>query len=161
MINKIQIVTIVLVIPLVALFMYSNSKGISIKEVFLPGVPTMHIGEIPVRVEIANTDAERVKGLSGRKSFSTSADGLLFVFPTTDYHSVWMKDMKFPIDLVWIGEDLKVINVEKNVNPETYPKVFKPARPARYLVETDVHFNDTFGLQAGYDVRLPLKYLED
>jgi uncharacterized membrane protein (UPF0127 family) len=160
MINKLQILAIFIIIPLIVVYMYADSKGLTINEIFLPGTPTMHIGEIPLRVEIANTDAERVQGLSKRNNLS-GANGLLFVFPKEGYHGMWMKDMKFSIDIIWIDASLKVISIDKNVGPDTYPKVFKPTRPALYAVETEVHFSDTFGIREGHDVRLPLEYLED
>ena len=158
--KRLQVLTVFLLIPLGILFWYTNKEQISIRDIFVPSVPVMHIGDMPLRVEIANSDAERAKGLSGRAKLE-HVDGLLFVFPTTDYHGMWMKDMRFPIDIIWIAEDLTVIGVEKNVSPDTYPQTFRPERPARYAIETDVHYSDTFGVQAGQVVRLPLKYLED
>lgn len=152
-----------MLIPLGAFYMYARTHDISFQDMsfrnfFLPGTPTMHIGEMPLRVEVLNTDAERIKGLSGRSEIG-DADGLLFVFPKADYHGIWMKDMKFPIDIIWISEDWKVIGIDKNVQPDSYPKIFKPSRPARYVVETEIHFSDTFGLHEGLAVRLPLNDL--
>jgi uncharacterized membrane protein (UPF0127 family) len=135
-------------------------KEYPILEFFFNGTPVMHFADIPVRVEIANSDEERKQGLSGRKEFGKKVNGLLFVFPETDYHKMWMKDMHFAIDIIWIGEDLKVINIEKNVSPETYPKTFRPDRPARYAVETETHYSDLFGIRAGMEVKLPPNYLE-
>ncbi len=158
MLNKLQIVAIFVAIPLVAMYMYTNSRGISFHDIFLPGTPVMHIGEIPLRVEILDSDEERIAGLSGREALD-KVDGLFFIFPEPGYHSMWMKDMNFPIDIIWIGEDLKVVSIEKNVSPESYPKVFRPARPALYAVETNIHYSDTYGIRAGLEVRLPLEYV--
>ncbi len=160
MINKLQIVAVLFLVVFGSLHLYARNQNISIRDIFLPGTPRMHIGEIPLRVEIANSGEERTKGLSGRKKLE-GIDGVLFVFPESDYHRIWMKDMNFPIDIIWIAEDLTVINIERNVRPESYPKIFKPERPARYAVETNIHYSDTFGLRPGLEVRLPLNYLED
>lgn len=160
MMNKIQIIIICLLIPLGAIYLYTEHKDVPIRDFFLPGTPVMHIGEIPMRVQIANSDAERTQGLSGRDDLD-DINGLLFVFPETDYHGIWMKDMNFPIDIIWIDEDLKVININKGVTPETYPRIYRPDRPARYVVETNIHYSDTFGISAGQTVRLPQNYLED
>lgn len=46
-----------------------------------------------------------------------------------------MKDMNFPIDIVWIGEDWKVVSINTLVNPDTYPEVFYPALPVKYVLE--------------------------
>ena len=158
MFNKLQIVAIFVAIPLVLVYMYTSSRGISFRDIFPPGTPVMQIGEIPVRVEILDSDEERVLGLSGRDALD-EVDGLLFIFPEPEYHSIWMKDMNFPIDIIWIGEDLKVISIDKNVSPASYPKVFRPARPALYAVETNIHYSDTYGIRAGLDVRLPIEFL--
>ncbi len=160
MMNKIQILIIVVLIPIGFLYWYSTSKNIPVREIFFPGTPVMHIGEIPLRVEIANSEEERKTGLSGRKELE-GVNGLLFVFPEAGYHSMWMKDMSFPIDIIWISEDLKVIGIDESVSPDTYPRVFRPSEPARFAVETNVHFSDTFGLRVGHKVRMPQRYLED
>ncbi len=81
MINKLQITLIVLLIPFGLLFLYTTANDISLRDVFLPSIPIMKIADIPLHVEIANSDAERTKGLSGRKEFKEGIDGLLLVFP--------------------------------------------------------------------------------
>ncbi len=138
--------------------MYIHS-GATFNDLFLPTVPVMHIDKVPIRVELALTEAERVKGLSGRSEF-TERDGLLFVFPESGYHTIWMKDMYFPIDIIWIDENLEVIGIDKNISPDTYPRTYRPSRPAKYILETNVHFSDTYGLHAGDMVSLPERYLE-
>lgn len=161
MFEKIQILIIIILIPIGILYWYTNEKNITISEIFFPGVPVMHIGDIPVRVEIANTDAERIKGLSDRKEFGEKVNGMLFVFSRPDYHGIWMKDMNFPIDLIWINKDLTVVGIDKNIQPESYPKTFRPSEPVLYLVETDTYYADTMGITVGKKVRLPQQYLED
>ncbi len=160
MVNKLQIVIIALLIPVGLFYVYLQNNNIPIKDFFLPATPIMRIGDIPIKVEIANSDQERIIGLSNRDKFET-ANGLLFVFPETSYHSIWMKDMNFPIDVIWISEDLKVINIEENLTPDSYPRSFRPNTPARYALETNVHYADTFGLTEGQTVVLPKGYLED
>ena len=161
MFEKIQMILITILIPIGILYWYTNEKDVTIKEIFFPGVPVMHIGDIPVRVEIANSDAERTKGLSDRREFGRRVDGMLFVFPSPNYHGIWMKDMNFSIDIIWINKDLTVVGIEKNVQPETYPKTFRPSEPVLYALETDIHYADTFGISVGKKVRLPQRYLED
>ena len=41
-------------------------------------------------------------------------EGMLFVFDHSDKYSFWMKDMNFPIDIIWIGEDLQIVFIKKN-----------------------------------------------
>jgi hypothetical protein len=134
--------------------MYVQSKGITLKDVFIPATNVARIDDLGVRVIIADTEEERIQGLSGRLKLE-GADAMLFVFSEADYHGIWMKDMRFPIDLIWVGEDLKVINVEKNVTPDTFPRTFRPGRPAKYLFETNIHYADTFDIAPGDTVKLP------
>ncbi len=161
MINKIQIIVILLLIPLGGLYWYSETQDITLQEMFFPSFKVMHIGDITHRVEIANTPEERAKGLSGRKVLSDRIDGMLFVFDETAFHQIWMKDMQFPIDIIWISEDLEITQIQKNVYPDSYPMTFRPNVPARYAIETDTHYSDTYGIAPGMKVVLPLKYLED
>lgn len=160
MINKIQIIVILLLVPMGLFYLYTQNNDVTLNDFLLPGAPVMRIGDVPIKVEIANSNDERSIGLSNREKFET-ASGLLFVFPETAYHSIWMKDMHFPIDVIWISEDLKVINIERNIASDSFPRTFRPHAPARYAVETNVHYADTFGLREGQAVVLPRGYLED
>ena len=38
---------------------------------------------------------------------------MLFIFSQPDFYPFWMKDMKFPIDIIWLDENLQIINIEK------------------------------------------------
>lgn len=158
--HRIQIFLLALVALCVLGYGYFQIEGEGIKQFFQPSVPIMKIDDVPLRVEIANSDAERVKGLSDREEFTT-ADGLLFVFPTPGYYSIWMKDMHFPIDIIWIGADLKIIEIHKGVTPDSYPRLYRPSRPAQYVLETNIHLSDTFSFKEGDTVVLPPQYLED
>ncbi len=156
LLNKTLVLFIMILIPVSILYWYTNKHNISVTEIFIPSVPVLHVGDIPIRVEIARTDEERIQGLSGRESLE-NLKGLLFIFPETAYHQIWMKDMNFPIDILWISEDLVVIDIDENVSPDTYPRSFRPERPVRYILETNAHYVDTFGLQVGQEVKLPPK----
>ncbi len=92
------------------------------------------IGQGEIRAEVARTDEERVRGLSGRESLRAD-EGLLFVFEIPGNHGFWMKDMNFPIDIIWLNEERRVIHIERGVLPETFPRVFYPNRPAKYVLE--------------------------
>lgn len=86
---------------------------------------TMRIGSTTINIEVADTDEERIRGLSGKSGLAPN-EGLLFNFEKEGYYGIWMKDMKFPIDIAWLDKDKKIIYIEKNVSPDTYPKVFYP-----------------------------------
>lgn len=153
MIHKFQILLLIIVIPILGFYAYAKNEGITISEIFTPGSHMVHIGGIPLSVVIADTEESRIQGLSGRKEIG--ATGMLFVFDEVDYHGIWMKDMFFPIDLIWIDENLTVIGIEKGVRPDTYPRTFRPPLPAKYLIETTERYTETFGISVGDTVRLP------
>ncbi|HVS79909.1 MAG TPA: DUF192 domain-containing protein, partial [Candidatus Paceibacterota bacterium] len=74
--------------------------------------------------------------LSDRASLAADA-GLLFIFPQPDYIGIWMKDMNFPIDVIWLDSTMKVIYIVPNMTPESYPKVYTPTSPAAYVLEVN------------------------
>lgn len=152
MMQKVQLMLIVLLIPLGLLYWYTQHEG-GLKD-FFAVTPVMHIDGVPLRVQVSATDEERRQGLSGREQLD-GLEGMLFVFPESGYHSIWMKDMRFPIDIIWIDESLQIIQIDKEVSPESYPRTYRPKRPAKYVVETNVHFSDTYSFKEGDSVALP------
>ena len=65
---------------------------------------------------------------------------MLFVFAQPDFHGIWMKNCKFPIDILWLDDERKVVHVDENVPPCTARddklcEVYYPLRRAWYVVE--------------------------
>lgn len=89
-----------------------------------------------INIEIADTNAERMQGLSGRESLETGR-GILFIFPESGLYGFWMKDMNFSIDIIWLNGDLQPIGIEKNISPDSYPQVFYPPVPVKYVLEVN------------------------
>lgn len=77
---------------------------------------TVVLGGAEFRVDIADTLAKQTQGLSGRAALG-EREGMLFVFATSSPRFFWMKDMAFPIDLLWLRDDT-VIGVEEHMVPE-------------------------------------------
>ncbi|MEK7176049.1 MAG: DUF192 domain-containing protein [Patescibacteria group bacterium] len=99
----------------------------------------LKIGDKTILVEIADTTEKLARGLSGRKSLSPGS-GMLFVFSEIGSYGFWMKDMKFPIDIAWlerIDNSFRIVGIERNVSPESFPHVFYPPVPIKYVVETN------------------------
>jgi len=104
---------------------------------------TVKIGDATIAVQLLTTKPEWIQGLSGRTSLAPNT-GLLFVFDKPDYWGIWMKDMNFPIDVLWITavytregitSDLKVSDIVQNMSPASYPTDYKPHVPALYVLE--------------------------
>jgi len=87
------------------------------------------IGDARITAQVAHTEAERERGLGGIDALG-ERDGMYFIFDEPALPSFWMKDMKIPIDIVWISGG-KVIGFEENVDPqigvtELNLKLYKP-----------------------------------
>lgn len=109
--------------------------------------------------DIADTPYLSEKGLSGRSSIADDY-AMLFVFQKPDNYKFWMKDMNFPIDIIWLsadpsnssGQAKKIIYIEKNLLPSTYPQSFGPSEPSQYVVEVASGTADRLGLSLGQTV---------
>lgn len=75
--------------------------------------------------------------------------GMLFVFPKDSKYGFWMKDMLAPIDIFWLDSKGQVIFIAQNVATSTYPNVFYPTAPARYVLETAAGFAREHSIATG------------
>ncbi len=101
-----------------------------------------------IKVDLVISDAEKEKGLSGRTGLAQNA-GMLFVFEKPGPYVFWMKDMNFPIDIIWLSVDKKVIYVKKDARPESYPETFDPKVNAKYVLEVVSGFSERNNLKVG------------
>ena len=97
------------------------------------------IGGTIVHVRVADTDQTRQKGLSGTSGLG-AAEGMLFVFDVPGRWGMWMKDMRYSLDMVWMDGDKKIVSISQNVAPSTYPKVFLPETDSLYVLELPAGF---------------------
>lgn len=119
--------------------------------------PSLTKREIVIRDEkmtlyIADTDTERQQGLSGSTRLQDD-EGMLFVFPEKDLHSFWMKDMKYPLDMIFLNDN-RIVDTFNNLSPETYPKLFAPKEPANYVIEFNDSAIERLGLKTGDTILL-------
>jgi uncharacterized protein len=127
-IKRILILIAIVVMLFLFLLLFPNSNK-----------KTIQINDIKIKAELADTQKERTQGLSLRKSLE-DRDGMLFVFDNEDLHGIWMKDMNFSIDILWIDEDYKIIDIKNDARPESYPEVFFPNENAKYVLEINAGF---------------------
>jgi len=74
------------------------------------------INDAVFNVEIAKTMPEQARGLSYRPSLAEGT-GMLFIFSKPSIQSFWMKDMNFPLDMIWIGGD-KILGIVEDAPPK-------------------------------------------
>ena len=95
----------------------------------------IRLGLALYQMKPAVTNAARQQGLSGVKQLGTN-DGLLMVFPSDDTWGIWMKDMKIPLDIIWLNNQKKVIYIVNDASPSLGTSTtFRPEVPAKYVLE--------------------------
>jgi uncharacterized membrane protein (UPF0127 family) len=92
-------------------------------------------------------------GLSGHAPLAED-EGMLFIFDEASVYPFWMKDMLFPIDIIWIDANSRISYIESAVTPDTYPKVFAPDAPALYTLEVKSGTAERLGFKIGDAVRI-------
>lgn len=84
--------------------------------------------------EVADEPEEQRKGLSGRPCIDDTQT-MLFVYKEPGRLCFWMKDMRFPIDIVWLDAGKNIVSISEHVDPSTYPQQFCPDGEAQYVLE--------------------------
>lgn len=106
------------------------------------------IGGQMVRVALAISPEAQAQGLGGYAGLP-EGEGMLFVFDRPGKYMFWMEGMKFPIDIIWITENLQVVHVERNVPPESYPTRFGPSAYVKYVLEVPAGFTAKHDIKPG------------
>ena len=108
------------------------------------------------RLEIADTDATRTQGLSGRDPLKLE-EGMLFEFPDAGIYPFWMKDMKFALDIVWMrnGQVVEVVTLPPPGPKDLVPPTHVPTQKADQVLEIDAGRARQLGLEPGVIVVLP------
>lgn len=105
-----------------------------------------------VFLERADTTDSRELGLSGRVSMKKT-NGMLFVFDRPQQVCIWMKDMNFSLDIVWLNTNKTIIKAMSNILPETYPKTFCVDN-AQYVGELKAGVAEEAGLRLGQQLKI-------
>lgn len=116
---------------------------------------TVIIRNKTIKVSIASSQAEKVRGLSGRNNLQVD-EGMLFVYsshPTKP--NFWMKDMNFPIDIIWISGG-HVVGFEKNLQPEgdKPDKTYSPVELIDYVLEVKAGFIEDNDINIGDEIKI-------
>jgi uncharacterized membrane protein (UPF0127 family) len=89
-------------------------------------------------MEIADNHGRRAKGLMFRDSLPED-HALLMVFPEKGNHRIWMLGMRFPLDIVFLDSEKRIISIHENAsplgfNPRTW-KTYCSEKHAKYILE--------------------------
>jgi len=115
-------------------------------------VPTYHMTSPSGRtytLAVATSANDQAHGLGGVDALPTDR-GMAFVYTGDEQRCFWMKDMHFPIDIIWLDHAKTVTHIETNVSPSTYPQQF--CNTGMYVVELNTGEAARAGLTAGQAV---------
>lgn len=116
--------------------------------------PRVIIGNKTITAEYARTSAEQQQGLSNRKSLDKNT-GMVFVFDQKKVATFWMKDMRIPLDFIWVA-DTTVVDITENVPPPQDPQnpaIISPKEPVNYVIEVNAGFVKEHSIKIGDTVQ--------
>jgi hypothetical protein len=101
-----------------------------------------------IRVELADSEAEYKTGLMNRNYLPPDA-GMLFVFENPQQLTFWMKDTYIPLDIIFLGENLRVISISEHTKPLQIAERYSSGGEAKYVLEVNAGWVDRTGLLVG------------
>lgn len=113
-----------------------------------------------IHVEVASTPEQSERGLGYRDTLAEAA-GMLFDLHETKIPQFWMKGMRFPLDMVWIGDDKRVMSITTAVPvqlgaPDAELVRQSPPLPIRYVLEVNAGAARRLGLAEGKQLTFDL-----
>ncbi len=111
--------------------------------------------DVQVRVEIADEPDEQATGLMGRTALGEDR-GMLFVFPSEEVRSFWMKDTLIPLSIAYMDSDGRIIDIQDMKALDDEPPHYVSAEPARYALEVNKGFFDDRGVEVGDRAIVPM-----
>lgn len=134
-------------------FLKNMSSGDSSKSAVVNVNPTLKIDNLTLNIIVASSDRDQKKGLSQREGLPIN-QGMLFVFDSDGLHPIWMKNMKFAIDIFWIDSNKRIVDVITDVPPEPGKsdkdlKIYNPRSNNRYVLETNAGMASLNNIKVG------------
>ncbi len=100
-----------------------------------------------IKLEVADDEAQRAQGMMYRKSIPNDT-GMIFIMPTEAPQSFWMKNTYVSLDIIFVGADMKIVNIHENT-PTLTEQNFPSTAPAKYVVEVAGGYTNAYGIKAG------------
>src|SRR5215204_475679 len=111
-----------------------------------------------LNADIPITSELKSKGLAVKNQLKEN-EAMLFVFEDSAKHPFWMKDMKFPIDIIWLDSNGKVVHIEQNLQPCVSVFVcpgYAPNADSQYVLETVAGFTQRHNISVGTNIDFEL-----
>ena len=135
------------------IFFFGSNPALSEVKDFAHAIVTTSTGR-KISVEVADTIEKRSLGL-GKRSGLENGWGMLFVFEKSKRHRFWMKDMQFPLDIIWL-DNHRIVHILRNVQPaksENNLPVMIPPVAGNFVLEIDAGYADKLKLQVGQHLK--------
>ena len=131
--RKTTFISINVSLCIIQLFTFNQSFAEEI--VYSHAIVTTSTGE-EIPIEVADTLKKRSLGLGKRTSLKKGW-GMLFVFEKRKPHRFWMKDMQFPLDIIWL-DNHRIVHINHNAKPassDDEPEVMTSPVPVNFVLE--------------------------
>jgi uncharacterized membrane protein (UPF0127 family) len=126
------------------------SRGTSPAPDTAPRLTNLEVGGHTVKVEVADDDDERRRGLMNRDSLPED-QGMLFVYPEQRTLSFWMRNTDIPLDIAYIDQQGFIVDIQR-MDPHT-EELHPSSRPAMYALEMNQGWFEAHGVGEGDRVR--------
>lgn len=142
-----------LILFLVLLFaiVYNEFESVQAQQQEQNQTALVSVGGVNLLASLSTTADSQSKGLAIKDSLKEN-EGMLFIFESPQKYSFWMKDMKFPIDIIWINSAGKIVHIEKNLPPCVFllpcPS-YTPKDDSLYVLEVVSNFTNKFDINIG------------
>ena len=150
--SKIALVVLILLVIFGGILFYQYTKTASYKD-------KVTVNNKTFMIQVVSKPADMEKGLSGRTSMNED-QGMLFAFGNKGDHPFWMKDMKFPLDIIFL-DDTKIVTIVENNPIPTSPTASLPlirsTQPANKVLEINSGIAKKYNLKVGQSVQYTIK----
>jgi uncharacterized protein len=133
---------------------FSKSTPTFRKDCSLSIILAKNPSPIILDIEIADDEAERMRGLMDRLDLSEK-EGMLFIFPNEEPRSFWMKNTYISLDIIYISASKEIVSIQKYTEPKSTYSI-PSEKPAMYVLEVNAGFTDKFGINPGDKIEYPV-----
>lgn len=143
----------ILALPLAFIFIMHERDLAHVRALCVRGTHLLYLKEQPLIVSILKTREDRARGLSGKEVLPPD-EGMVFAFEADGPQSFWMKDMLFPLDIIFLNSELRIVRIFRDVRPDSYPATVDSPNDTRYALEVTSGFAAKNDLALGAQMRL-------
>ena len=149
---KVSIIVLILLLLFGGIFYFQYAKTNLYNK-------TITIDKQTFNIQVVQKPLEMERGLSGRTKIADD-QGMLFLFENKGDHAFWMKEMNFPLDMIFL-DDNKIVSITQNAPAPTSPTsslpLYRSAQPANKVLEINAGLSKKYDFKVGDTVTLPAK----